>query len=138
MIYYKAVSLVRLACCIFCLRTLDSVLQEEHLQLPGWQVQEVHLQEAESQAMVLVLGWWFGVELRFSMVVKFGLDGLYQKYREEQEDFIPLCRIAEPSISFLWRVYCMSPTETRAVAMFGYILDPSLQACGSVLSSQQP
>jgi hypothetical protein len=50
------------------------VLQEEHLQLPGWQVQEVHLQEAESQAMVLVLGWWFGLgDLAFDgSQVRFG------------------------------------------------------------------
>lgn len=34
------------------------VLQEEHLQLPGWQVQVVHLQEAESQAI-------FGYVVRF-------------------------------------------------------------------------
>jgi hypothetical protein len=32
-------------------------LQEEHLQLPGWQVQEVHLQEAESQAIFGDVEW---------------------------------------------------------------------------------
>jgi hypothetical protein len=32
-------------------RTLDSVLQEEHLQLPGWQVQLVQVQEALVQAI---------------------------------------------------------------------------------------
>jgi hypothetical protein len=53
MIYYKAVSYS--PCETHAenfLHTLESVLQEEHLQLPGWQVQEVHLQEAESQAIV--------------------------------------------------------------------------------------
>jgi hypothetical protein len=52
------------------------VLQEEHLQLPGWQVQEVHLQEAESQAMMLVVGVWLWLVLWCSMSVKFGLDDL--------------------------------------------------------------
>jgi hypothetical protein len=33
-------------------RTLDSVLQEEHLQLPGWQVQLVQVQEALEQAIL--------------------------------------------------------------------------------------
>lgn len=51
-IYYKDVSYTRLNAHIRSLSTL--VLQEEHLQLPGWQVQEVHLQEAESQALVIV------------------------------------------------------------------------------------
>jgi hypothetical protein len=32
--------------------TLDSVLQEEHLQLPGWQVQLVQVQEALEQAIL--------------------------------------------------------------------------------------
>jgi hypothetical protein len=33
-------------------RALDSVLQEEHLQLPGWQVQLVQVQEALVQAIL--------------------------------------------------------------------------------------
>lgn len=32
-------------------RTLEPVLQEEHLQLPGWQVQLVHVHEALVQAI---------------------------------------------------------------------------------------
>ena len=31
---------------------MDSVLQEEHLQLPGWQVQLVQVQEALEQAIL--------------------------------------------------------------------------------------
>lgn len=49
MIYYKNVSSAHRNSCRLFSYTL--VLQEEHLQLPGWQVQEVHLQEAESQAI---------------------------------------------------------------------------------------
>ena len=49
MIYYKNVSSAHRNLCRLLSYTL--VLQEEHLQLPGWQVQEVHLQEAESQAI---------------------------------------------------------------------------------------
>ena len=40
--------------------TLDSVLQDEHLQLPGWQVQLVQVQEALEQAIVKEV--WVGME----------------------------------------------------------------------------
>ena len=40
--------------------TLEPVLQEEHLQLPGWQVQLVQVQEALEQA--IVEEDWIGLE----------------------------------------------------------------------------
>jgi hypothetical protein len=80
-------------------RALDSVLQEEHLQLPGWQVQLVQVQEALVQA---IFGRCLGGLGR--KVMCFGgrslmLDDLLQVsvLAKGKAIFIPLLTLAERS-----------------------------------------
>jgi hypothetical protein len=90
-------------------------LQEEHLQLPGAQEHEVHLQEAESQAMML-FGCGLGLGLGFSVECSCGMDadGLCGSSRERKVLYLtPRYKILRPGLRS--GPPGMSPTRTRAV-----------------------